>query len=106
MRGRKSSLIVTLTEAERRELESWLRSTKMRVGLVRRARALLLVADGKSLSQTAHIVGLTRKIVRRWVERFIERGIAGLQDQTGRGRKSVFSPSKSLHHTSPERADA
>lgn len=92
MRGRKSSLVVTLDETERRELERWQRSSKMRVGLVRRARALLLVAGGKSLSQTAQVVGLTRKIVRRWVERFLKRGIAGLQDRSGRGRKPAFPP--------------
>ena len=95
MRGRKSSLVVTLTETERRELERWQRSSKMRMGLVRRARALLLVADGKSLSQTAQVVGLTRKIVRRWVERFLKSGIAGLQDRPGRGRKPAFPPRSS-----------
>lgn len=92
MRGRKSPLAVTLTEAERRELEHWLRSTTLRAGLVRRARAILLVAEGSSLSETARRVGLTRKRVRHWLSRFIKKRISGLYDQSGRGRKPVFSP--------------
>ena len=50
MRGRKSPLVVILPVAERQELERWLRSTTLPAGLVRRARAVLLVAEGHSLS--------------------------------------------------------
>lgn len=93
MRGRKSPLVVTLTEAERHELERWLRNRNMRAGLVRRARAVLMVAEGKSLSETAQVVGLTRKIVRQWVSRFIKKGIDGLGDKGRRGRKPVLPSS-------------
>lgn len=92
MRGRKSSLVVRLTDSERAELESWLRSTTMRAGWVRRARIVLLVAERQSISETARRVGVTRKIVQRWVSRFIKKRLAGLHDKSGRGRKPVFSP--------------
>lgn len=92
MRGRKSPLVVTLTSAERDELQTWLRNRNMRAGMVRRARAVLLVASGKSLSETARIVGLTRKMVRQWVSRFIKKRLHGLGDKSGRGRKPVFPP--------------
>ena len=92
MRGRKSPLVVTLTGSERYELESWLRCRNMRAGLVCRARAVLLVADGKSITETSCLVGLARKMVRRWVSRFIKKRVLGLGDKAGRGRKPVFFP--------------
>jgi hypothetical protein len=96
MRGRKSPLVVILTVAERQELERWLRSTTLPAGLVRRARAVLLVAEGHSLSETAQLIGFSRKIVRRWVARFLKKRLDGLEDKSGRGRKPVFSPRSSL----------
>lgn len=92
MRGRKTSLVVVLSDSERNELESWLRSTTLRAGLVRRARIVLLCAAGHSLSEIARRVGITRKIVRRWIERFLKKRLAGLPDKSGRGRRPVFSP--------------
>ena len=56
MRRGQSSYVVLLTEEERKELNRRLRCTTMPAGLVRRARAILLVSEGKSLSETARIV--------------------------------------------------
>ncbi len=92
MRGRKSPYLVVLTEDERKELNHWVRSTTMPAGLVRRARAILLVSEGKSLSETGRIVGMGRRMVRLWVSRFIKERIDGLYDQPGRGKKPSFSP--------------
>ena len=92
MRGRKSIHVVALAEEERDELKRWLRSPNMPSGLVRRAHAILLVSEGKSLAETGRIVGMGRRIVRLWVSRFAEKRIAGLKDKPGRGRKPTFSP--------------
>jgi hypothetical protein len=92
MRGRKTPCVVVLTEAEQNELSRWVRSPSMPSGLVRRARAILLVSEGKSLSETGRIVGMGRRIVRRWVSRFTAKRIEGLKDKPGRGRKPSFSP--------------
>lgn len=92
MRGRKSFYAVALTEEERKELERWVRSTSMPSGLVRRARAILLVSEGKSLAETGRIVGMGRRIVRRWVSRFTAKRLEGLKDKPGRGRKPSFPP--------------
>lgn len=92
MRGRKSPYVVALTDKERNELNRWTRSTSMPSGLVRRAHAILLVSEGKSLAETARIVGVGRRIVRLWVSRFTEKRIEGLKDRPGRGRKPTFSP--------------
>lgn len=92
MRGRKPRFAVCLTPEQRTELERWQRSTTLPVGLVRRARVVLLMAEGHSLTAAAQTCGLTQRNARKWVLRFLERGLAGLEDKPGRGRKPVFSP--------------
>ncbi len=92
MGGGKSPYVVVLTDKERDELNRWRRSTGMPSGLVRRAHIILLVSEGKSLAQTARIVGVGRRIVRLWVSRFTEKRLDGLKDKAGRGRKPAFPP--------------
>lgn len=96
MPGPTTPLVVPRTAAERRALAGWLRRPVRPAGLVRRARAVLLVADGTSVSKTARLVGLTRKRVRHWLPRFLQHRMAGLEDNPGRGRKPVFSPCRRL----------
>jgi transposase len=59
---------------------------------VLRARIVLLLADGESVSSVARQVDKTRKIVAKWGERFVKKRIGGLCDKPGRGRVPVFSP--------------
>jgi transposase len=92
MRGRKSPQIVAHTEEEHYELRRWVRTANMPSGLVRRARAILLVFEGMSITETGRIVGMGRRIVRFWVSRFTTKGIEGLKDKPGRGRKPPSSP--------------
>ena len=92
MRGRKTALVISLTEAERGELERWVRCSSMAVGLVRRARMILAVADGATLVDAAKQTGVTERIVRRWCGRFIKDRLPGLNDRPRTGRPPVFSP--------------
>src|SRR5262245_2811957 len=92
MRGRKSQLVVTLSPEERHHLEYRLRCTTTPLGLARRCRAVLAVADGLTLVRAARQVGLTEKHVRNWVQRFLAQRLEGLKDRPGRGRKPAFSP--------------
>jgi hypothetical protein len=92
MRGRKTSLHVFLTEEERGQLKLHLRATTTSLGLARRCRAILGVADGLRLVEVARLVDLTEKHVRKWVQRFLKDRLEGLRDRPGRGRKPVFSP--------------
>ena len=92
MRGRKSSLVVSLSPQERQVLEYRLRCTTTPLGLARRCQAILAVADGLSLAGAARQVGLTEKHVRKWVQRFLASRLEGLKDRPGRGRKPAFSP--------------
>lgn len=92
MRGRKTALVVELSDQEEQQLQAWVRSTTKPVGLVKRAHAVLLVAKKTPLTHTAQKVGLTERHVRAWVTRFIKEGLPGLSDREGRGRKPSFSP--------------
>lgn len=92
MRGRKTALVVELSDQEAQQLKAWVRSTTMPVGLVKRAHAVLLVAQKVPLVHAAQKVGLTERHVRAWVTRFINERIPGLSDRGGRGRKPSFSP--------------
>ena len=48
MQGRKTAMIVRMSDAQRNELLSWLRAQKTPVGLAERAWVMLLLADGQS----------------------------------------------------------
>jgi hypothetical protein len=92
MRGRKKSFSLEVTDKQRAELLRWQRSSTLPAGLARRGRLILLLSDGRSVTEAAHIAGLSPNNARKWVRRFLGQGIAGLNDQPGRGRQPVFSP--------------
>ena len=83
---------IELTKQERIELEARTRSQTLAHRDVLRARIILLLADGESLSAIARLVSKQRKIVRKWGERFVKRRLEGLNDKPGRGRVPRFSP--------------
>ena len=84
-RGRKTSLTIRLTPTQRRTLEAWQRSTTISAGRARRGRILLLVAEGMSITDIAATVGINRRFVYKWVQRFQDEGVEGLTDKAGRG---------------------
>jgi hypothetical protein len=58
---------------------------------LRRARIVLLRAQGKSQEETAQEVRVNRPVVAKWEKRFRQHGLAGLADAKGRGRKRAAS---------------
>ena len=94
-RGRTTALTVHLTPAERQTLQAWQRSTTLPAGRARRGRIILLVADRMAISEVAATVGITRRFVYKWVQRFLEKGMEGLTDKPGRGYRRV-SPTPAL----------
>jgi transposase len=88
-RGRKTSLTVRLTPSERKTLQAWQRATTIAAGRARRGRIILLVADGMSIAGVAATVGISRRFVYKWVQRFLEKGLEGLADKPGRGSRRV-----------------
>jgi hypothetical protein len=92
MLSREARMTVSLTSEQREELLGWLRRTSLAAGLAKRARAMLLLADGQSISATARLVDLQRRHLYKWIERFRKQGIAGLYDGKRPGRPPVFPP--------------
>ncbi|MGH3434167.1 MAG: helix-turn-helix domain-containing protein [Thermocrispum sp.] len=94
MPGPRSPLAdrLSLTDAERHELEHRRRCTTIAAGQRDRAAIILLLADGQSVSATARRVGVGRRIVRKWGDRFARNRLTGLADQPRAGRPPVFPP--------------
>ena len=84
-RGRKSSLVVALTEPQRLELEAVLRRTTAPAGVVRRARMVLFRAEGHALLEVARRVGVDPNVVYKWIRRYLQRGLRGLGDKPRAG---------------------
>jgi len=84
-RGRKTSLSIQLTPAQRQTLLTWQRATTIPAGLARRGRIILLMADGMAIATVAATVGIGRRFVYKWAQRFVEQGLEGLADKQGRG---------------------
>jgi CRP-like cAMP-binding protein len=95
-RGRKTALTIRLTPAQRRTLLAWQRGTTIPVALARRARIILLLAEGVTITDIATRVGISRRFVYKWVQRFRQEGLEGLYDKPGPGRPpSLLPPSVS-----------
>jgi len=86
-RGRRTSFTIRLTIEERQTLLAWQRSTTISMGCARRGRIILLMADRVPISHIADTVGISRRFVYKWVQRFLREGLEGLSDRPGRGRR-------------------
>jgi transposase len=53
------------------------------------------MADRVPISHIAAMVGINRRFVYKWVQRFLQAGLEGLADQPGRGHWRV-SPQPAL----------
>jgi len=95
-RGRKTSLTIRLTPAQRQTLLAWQRATTIAAGRARRGRIIVLVADGMAIADVAATVGISRRFVYKWVQRFLETGLEGLANKPGRGHRRVVPPTPAL----------
>jgi transposase len=81
----------SLTKPEEQELQRIVKATSERVDTVRRAKALLAVAAGKSRTAAGQEAGLSREGVTQVVKGFNQRGLNMLSIATGRGRKPTYT---------------
>jgi hypothetical protein len=90
--ARKSPLHIELTTAERSELKRRARAWTASYGSVIRAKAILSIADGQRVADTADKLGLERLTVRKWAQRFVRKRLSGLEDEPRSGGSPLFSP--------------
>jgi len=91
-RGHKTSFTIRLTPAERLTLLTWQRATTISAGVARRARLLVLLADGLTITAAAATVGLRRRHAYKWIRRFVQEGVAGLHEKAGPGHRREPRP--------------
>lgn len=101
---------LTLTSDDRVDLERLVRGTTNPAGLVRRARCLLLLAEGASYAAVRATLGVTDQFVAQWKRRFLEGGLLALVDAPRAGRQDHRLPpaleAKILHVTQHVRPPA
>lgn len=103
MPGPQTPRTVELAPETRATLVQWVRSPTRSAGLVRRARIVLLAAEGCPVRRIAAALGVDRNVVRTWLDRFRAQGLAGLADRPRPGRPRTFPPGGGLARGAPGR---
>jgi transposase len=83
-----------LSAEDRTRLEQLLRSTRVAAGLARRARALLLLADGTSFREIQAQTGLSPRRTLHWKRCWQDQGLDGLLDAPRAGRPRKVTAAK------------
>ena len=83
MKGRKTQPIPGLTEHDFAKLSKTEKNARQRM----RFLAFVHIAEGKGLSEVARIIKVLPRTVIVWVSKFRKKGIDGLRERRGRGRK-------------------
>lgn len=81
--------IIKLSAATRAALEQGYRHGAS-YSFRRRCRMILLKSQGLTSSQVAELVEVCEMSVHKWVHRYQDQGIKGLETQPGRGRKAIL----------------
>jgi transposase len=77
---------------EEQEIGRLMRSRTAPVRLVERARIIGLAARGCRVTAVAAELGVSARVVRRWVTRFNAGGVASLADAPRSGRPATYPP--------------
>lgn len=75
-----------LRDGDADELDQLLRSTTTPAGLARRARIVMLAADGMANTRISEVVGTSVPTVLKWRSRYLQDGLDGLLDAERPGR--------------------
>ena len=86
MRTGRPKKPVVLSAEEREQLNAIANSRSLPHGLVRRARIVLLAAEGIPNCAIAERVNLSPQVVCKWRKRYLEQGLPGLHDELRPGR--------------------
>src|SRR5215470_17757166 len=81
---------VRLKPKARRVLEARCRAPTTAQRDVKRARIVLLAADGHSTRSIAEEVRVQPRIVSNWRRRFADHGLDGLKDRPRGGKKPIY----------------
>ncbi len=79
-----------LSQAERDQLERWVRRRKSAQDLALRSKIVLECASGASNSEVSRRIGVSLPTVRKWRSRFLDRRLDGLVDEPRPGRPALI----------------
>ena len=82
---------VRISRKDRKILEARCRSPVTLQRDLKRARIVLLAAEGRSTRSIAKEVGVQPRIVSLWRRRFADRGLEGLEDKPRPGKVSIYT---------------
>lgn len=85
-------MALTLTVDERSELQRRVRSLKIRAEDARRARVILMLADGESYSTIEAAIPCYRDYINRWRRRFVAQRLDGLRPRYCGSTPTVLTP--------------
>ena len=84
----ESESCIWLSPEDRAKLEGWVAGRNTPQKLVWRARIVLMWAQGAGVTGIIRATGKTKRTAYRWRDRYLARGVAGLErDATRPGRK-------------------
>lgn len=85
-------MALTLSTDERTELQRRVRSLKIRAEDARRARVILMLADGESYSMIEAAIPCYRDYINRWRRRFVAQRLDGLRPRYRGSSPTVLTP--------------
>ena len=88
------AVVITLSPAEREQLEAWSRRRTSAQALAERSRIVLAAADGLSTSEIARRLGVNVSTARRWRTRFAVHRLDGLTDEPRPGQPRKITDAK------------
>jgi transposase len=91
MRTGRPIPILSVSDEERETLQQWTRRPKTAQALALRARIILACADGKTNTEVAARLGVTKQMVGKWRSRFLEKRLNGLLDEPRPGTPRKMS---------------
>src|SRR5437016_8521769 len=86
------STSLVLTADQRSDLEAHVRSGRGRADAARRARVILLLAEGCSYAVIATMTGCSSRTIALWKQRFATDGLAGLAARHRGSKPTVLTP--------------
>ncbi len=88
--------IIELTAEQRTAVEHGYRKGKSHTFRLR-CQMVLLKSEKRSSLEVSEILGCCEIVINRWLNRYEEEGVKGLETRTGRGRKPKLSTQNPLH---------
>ena len=91
----RSAAPLTISEDQQNQIQQWLAAMGTPQQVALRCRIVLAASQGESEAAIGSELGINRKTVRLWRERFSQEGLKGLWEVApGRGRKATYGPER------------